>query len=314
MLNPQVRMLRLRAPDGSALPTYSPGAHVKVKVTLPDLRSDWRHYSLIDLAGDVASARAPREYAIAVRREDQGRGGSRYMHDSIRVGDTLTVEPPRNDFPLHEGLPGAVLVAGGIGITPLASMAARRRAEGLPVCMYYAGRSRPLMALLPELESLLDGDLIVHADDEHGGPLDVAAILDGCGADERVYVCGPTPMLDAVLAASAARGWPRERVSFELFTPASAAPGDQPFEVELAKSGKRFTVPMGRTILDCMIDHGCDPIYDCKRGECGVCTATVIEGVPDHRDHFLSDSEKTAGKSIQICISRSKSPRLVLDL
>lgn len=314
MLNPLIRLLRLRAPDDGVLPAYSPGAHVKVRVQLADGKSDWRHYSLIDLAGDPAGAAAPREYTIAVRREEPGRGGSRYMHEGVQAGDVLSVEPPRNDFPLHDGPAGAVLVAGGIGVTPLASMAARRRALGLPLRMVYAGRSRELMAFLPELESLLGGDLGVHADDERGGALDVGAILDACAADERVYVCGPKVMLDAVLAASEARGWPHERVHFELFSPPAAEAGDQPFEVELAQSGQRFTVPVGQTILDCMIEHGCDPLYDCKRGECGVCTAEVLEGVPDHRDYYLSDAEKAQGKVIQICISRAKSPRLVLDL
>lgn len=314
MLNPLIKMFRLSAPDGSVLPAFTPGAHVKVQVQLPAQAADWRHYSLIQLSSDLGAAEAPREYVIAVRKEEQGRGGSRFMHEGLQLGDMVAVEPPRNDFPMHAGPAGAVLVAGGIGVTPLASMAAHRRANGLPVRMVYAGRSREMMAFLPQLTSLLGEDLAVHADDERGRALDVAAILDACVSDESLYVCGPKVMLDAVLAASEARGWPHGRVHFELFTTPAAEAGDQPFEVELAQTGQHITVPVGQTILDCMIEHGCDPMYDCKRGECGVCTATVIEGVPDHRDYFLSDSEKAAGKLIQICISRAKSSRLVLDL
>lgn len=312
-LNPLIRLFRLRADDGGVLPAYSAGAHVRVRVTLPDGGSDWRHYSLVDLSGDPAAAQAPREYTIAVRREDEGRGGSRFMHERLQPGELIAVEPPKNDFPLHEGPQGAVLVAGGIGVTPLASMAACRRAAGRAVRMHYAGRSRALMAFLPELQALLGDDLAVHADDERGAPLDIAALLDGCAADDRLYVCGPKVMLDAVLAATQARGWPHERVHFELFTTPAVEEGDAPFEVELAQSGQCFTVPADQTILDCLIEHGCDPIYDCKRGECGVCATPVVSGEIDHRDYVLMQREKDAGNVIQICISRARG-RLVLDM
>lgn len=314
LLNPLIRLLRLRAAGGSVLPGYTPGAHVQVRVRLPDGSDDWRHYSLVDLAGEPGGAQAPREYTLAVRREETGRGGSRFMHEGLQPGDRVEVTPPRNDFPLHDGAPGAVLVAGGIGITPLASMAAWRRAQGQAVRMCYAGRSRSMMAFLPELQALLGEALTVHADDERGAPLDAGALLDGCTADERVYVCGPKVMLDAVLAAAQARGWPPERIHFELFAAAVAESGDQPFEVELIQSGQRFTVAADQTLLDCLIEHGCDPMFDCKRGECGVCAVPVVSGEIDHRDYVLSQREKDAGNVIQACISRAKGPRLVLDL
>jgi vanillate O-demethylase ferredoxin subunit len=310
-LNPLIRLLRLRAPDGAALPGYSAGAHVRVQVPLPEGRSDWRHYSLVSLAAGAELA-APREYVIAVRREDTGRGGSRFMH-GVQAGDTLTVEPPKNEFPLHPG-GCAVLVAGGIGITPLATMAAQCKASGQPVRLHYAGRSRALMAFLPELQALLGEDLRVHADVEAGGPLDVDALLAGCGEADQLHVCGPRPLLDAVLAKTQARGWTRERVHFELFTTPVAEAGDRPFEVVLSQSGQSFEVPADQTLLDCLIAHGCDPLFDCKRGECGVCTTAVLEGEVDHRDYFLSDAEKASGKVMQVCVSRARGPRLVLDL
>lgn len=311
-LNPLVRCITLRARDGSALPGFSAGAHVRVQVALADGASDWRHYSLIDLGGDTAGS-APAQYRIAVRREDEGRGGSRFMH-ALQVGDALTLEPPRNDFPLGEHTDCAVLVAGGIGVTPLISMAAQRRAQGRPVRMVYAGRSRELMAFLPELQALLGDDLRVHADTEAGAPLDVAALIDGCSASDRLYVCGPQIMLDAVLGEARARGWPSERVHFELFAAPQAQAGDQAFELVLAQSGRTCTVPADQTLLDCLIEQGCDPLFDCKRGECGVCAVPVLEGEVDHRDYVLSADEKSAGKVIQVCISRAKGPRLVLDL
>ncbi|WP_038202624.1 PDR/VanB family oxidoreductase [Xenophilus azovorans] len=313
-LNPLIRRFTLRAVDGAPLPGFTAGAHVRVQVELPDGASDWRHYSLVNTHAGADTGAPQPHYTIAVRREDEGRGGSRWMH-ALQAGQRIEIEPPKNDFPLGAHAGCAVLVAGGIGITPLASMAAARRAAGLPVRMLYAGRSRALMAFLPELQALLGESLAVHADEERqGAPLDVAALLDGCAAEDQLYVCGPRAMLDAVLAAADARAWPRERVHFELFTAPVAAAGDQPIELVLAQSGQQLTVPAGQSILDCLIEHGCDPLFDCKRGECGVCSAAVVEGEPEHRDYFLSDAEKAGGKVMQICVSRAKGRRLVLDL
>lgn len=313
-LNPLIRLIRLRADDGAVLPGFTAGAHLRVKVELPDASTDWRHYSLINLSTRADACSAPTEYAIAVRREDEGRGGSRYMHQRVQPGQLLTIEAPKNEFPLREHAGCAVLVAGGIGVTPLVSMAAQRIAQQAPVRLHYAGRSRELMAFLPELQQLLGETLRVHADAEAGAPLDVDALLDACGADDQLYVCGPKPMLDTLLAKTQARGWTRERVHFEVFTAPTVDAGDHAFEVVLAQSGRSLTIPADRSILDCLIDAGCDPMFDCKRGECGVCATPVIEGEIDHRDYVLSERERREGNVIQICISRCKGPRLVLDL
>jgi vanillate O-demethylase ferredoxin subunit len=283
---------------------------VRVQVTLPEGGSDWRHYSLVNLQPQ-ADLRAPREYVIAIRREDSGRGGSRFMH-TVQTGDVLTLEPPKNDFPLGTGR--TVLVAGGIGITPVASMAAQCRAAGQDVRLHYAGRSRALLAFLPELQQLLGDDLRVHADDEAGAPLDVGALLQACGSDDTLHVCGPQPLLDAVLAGAQARGWPRERVRFELFSAPPASDGEAGYEVVLSQSGRTLQVAPGQTLLDCLVAAGCDPMFDCQRGECGVCSVNVLAGEIEHRDYFLSDAEKAAGKVMQICVSRARGPRLVLDL
>ncbi|MEO6972118.1 MAG: PDR/VanB family oxidoreductase [Rhodoferax sp.] len=314
LLNPLIRLFRLRAQDGSALPGFSAGAHLRVQVQLPDGSQDWRHYSLVDLSTDADATVAPHDYVIAVRREDDGRGGSRFMHESVQAGDLLTVELPKNEFPLREHAGCSVLVAGGIGITPLATMAARRVGERALVRMHYAGRSRELMAFLPELQRLLGKALVVHVDVEAGAPLDVEALLDGCGTNDELYVCGPKVMLDAVLVATQARGWTHDRVHFELFTTPVVEAGDHPFEVELAQSGQRYIVPANQTVLDCLIEHGCDPLFDCKRGECGVCSVPVLEGDIEHRDYFLSGAEKASGNVMQICVSRVRGTRLVLDI
>lgn len=310
-LNPVVRELVLRAADGAALPAFTAGAHIRVQVQVAGA-PDWREYSLIDSANGENSA--PTHYRIAVRRDDVGRGGSRYMHEQVKEGDVLQVQTPKNDFPLHDHAGVAVLIAGGIGVTPLVSMATRLRAQGRPVRMHYAVRDTDLLAYQDELTALLGGDLQVHSDQQAGAPLDVAAILSRCAADEQVYVCGPKPMLDAVLARAAELGWPPERVHFELFAPPVVAAGDQAFELELAQSGQCFEVPANRSILDVLIDAGCDPMFDCKRGECGVCAVPVIDGEIDHRDYVLTAGERAAGNVIQVCVSRAKGRRLVLDL
>lgn len=312
LLNPLIRELELVRPEGGTLPGFEAGAHVRVQVRLPDGGTDWRPYSLVAL--DAAAAAAPQRYVIAVRREAEGRGGSRFMHEGLREGELIAVEPPKHDFALQPGTGRVVLLAGGIGVTPVASMAAQALASGREVVMTYAGRSRDLMAYLAPLQALLGERLSVHADDEQGGaPLDVDAVLAGCGAADVVHVCGPQALLDQVLARAEARGWARERVRFELFAAPAAEAGDAPFEVELAQSGKTFTVGARQTLLEALTAHGCDPLFDCQRGECGVCAVPVMSGDIEHRDHVLTAREKAEGRVIQVCVSRARG-RLVLDL
>ncbi len=312
-LNPLIRRLVLRAPDGGPLPGFTAGSHIRVRVHLPSGANDWRHYSLVNFDTAPGATRAPLDYTIAVRREDDGRGGSRFMHQ-LKAGEVLTVESPKNDFPLGSLNGAAVLIAGGIGVTPLISMAAERKREGQEVRMTYAGRTLELMAFVPELKTLLGSGLLLHSDQSAGTPLNVHGLLDSCAVDDVLYVCGPQLMLDTILTAAQARGWSPGRVRFELFTAPSAQEGDHAFELVLKQSGKTLQVPADQTILDCMVEHGCDALFDCKRGECGICVANVLEGGVDHRDHVLTETEKASGKVIQVCVSRAKGGRLVLDL
>ena len=204
MLTPRIRSFRLEPTDGKPLPAFEAGAHIRVRVDLPDGSHAWREYSLIDASDLAAGDALPAAYRIAVQVETNGRGGSRWMHERVREGDTLDVEPPRNAFPLQT-TPGTThLLAGGIGVTPLFTMAAQCLAAKWPVQMHYAGRSRAQMALLPELQGLLGDRLAIHADDEAGRAFDVAGLMDRCDAQDLLYVCGPRPLLDAVLAQAQA--------------------------------------------------------------------------------------------------------------
>jgi vanillate O-demethylase ferredoxin subunit len=312
-LNPLVRMLHLGRPDGGVLPGYTAGSHIQVQVALPDGTSAWRAYSLINFATSANATAAPMQYCIAVRREDAGRGGSHWMHEQPQVGTMLTVQRPRNDFPLEDIAGSTVLLAGGIGVTPLASMAAQCRAQDRPVRLHYAGRSRSLMAFLPELQTMLGGDLELHIDDEAAG-LNIAALLGVCAPQVKLYVCGPQAMLDAVLDQAQKLGWPPERVHFELFAAPAANDGDHAFQIVLEQTGRTLIVPADKSILDALIDAGCDPLFDCKRGECGVCAVSVLDGEIEHRDYVLSAREKSLGNVMHTCVSRAKGPRLVLDL
>jgi ferredoxin-NADP reductase len=309
-LNPMIRRLALSPCDSHALHHFTAGAHIRVQVSLPTGEADWRHYSLINLSTEANNRLAPKQYDIAVLREDGGKGGSRFMH-SLK----LTIQIPENNFPMVQSAGKKILIAGGIGVTPLISMAAESKAKNdSSVSMVYAGRTRELMAFLPELQKLLGNSLTIHADAEVGSRLNMASLLDNYAAIDHFYICGPQAMLDSFLAAYDARNLSRENIHFELFSAPQASQGDHAFEVVLAQSGKTYQVSSQQTILDCLIDKGCDPLFDCKRGECGVCAVPVIEGEIDHRDYVLSKDERLQGNVIQICISRAKNGRLILDI
>lgn len=307
-VTPSVRAIRLVDRHGAALPGWQAGAHVKV--ALPE--GGERCYSLVNPVPDRGATAAPQAYLFGVRLEQPSQGGSRYMH-SLRPGDTVRVSRPFNNFPLEPSERPVVLVAGGIGVTPILSMAAALQAERRPYRLFYAGRARVELAFLPEIEALAGPALIVHGDDV-AGIFDIAGLMASLTAGEQLYLCGPVAMIEAARAAAAAQGWASGRLRFEVFTVAVPDEGNRPCEILLKRSGRRFTIPADRSILDVLIEAGEDPLHDCKRGECGVCQVGVVDGVPEHRDFILSDAEKAAGKVMQICVSRAKTPTLVLDL
>lgn len=310
---PDVRSLVLGSGTNEPLPPFTAGAHLKVLI--PG-QSGSRCYSLVCIDDDPASFSAPNHYRLGIRLEDPGTGGSRFMH-ALRPGDSFEAEGPRNDFPLQgvqAGGPSVLLIAGGIGITPLTSMAARLKRAGVAFDLHYYGRSRRQMGFLSRLAEQHGKALHIHASDETNSRLSLSELLDRTRPEQHIYVCGPKSLIDEVIQQSRDRGWPPSNVHFELFNNAALQAGERGFEVELKKSGKVFFVPPDKTILEVLEAGGCEPMFDCRRGECGACQAAVLEGLPDHRDYYLSQAERDAGKLIQICVSRSRSDRLVLDL
>jgi ferredoxin-NADP reductase len=306
---PLVRAVVLARPQGEPLPSWQPGAHIRVRLPGGDDRS----YSLMNFSTDPGATTRPAAYRLGVRLEDPSQGGSRFMH-ALKAGDQVSVLAPSNNFPLEPCPQPVVLLAGGIGITPVVSMAAALAAEGRSYRLHYAGRARGDLAFINEIEQLCGESLALHMDDVAGRVFDVDGLFAALTSGEPVYCCGPRAMIDTAIEAAKARGWAEGRLRFELFTAAAPQAGDRFFEVVLKSSGESFLIPPGKTILDVLIGAGKDPLHDCKRGDCGICQVQVLEGVPDHRDYILTDLEKAEGTKMQICVSRSKTPRLVIDL
>ena len=291
-----------RRPDRAPMPGAMPGAHISLM--LPN--GIERQYSLINYGASL------NEYVVGVKLDPNSRGGSVFMHNHLRVGQVITIEPPRNNFPLIETAPHVVLFAGGIGVTPIYCMARRLIELGRSWELYYSARSRTDAAFLAELEPHSQAKF--HFDQEKGGALPIAAIIASLPKNAHLYCCGPTPMLAAFEAAAAANGFAAEQVHVEYFTPKFAAAAEGGYMVQLERSKKELKVPEGKTILQVVREAGVDVPFSCEEGICGACETRVISGMPDHRDSILTESERKANATMMICCSGSKSPRLVLDL
>ena len=294
-------LYEFQRPDGAPLPPYEPGAHVDLH--LPN--GLVRNYSMI------VARPPPDTYTFGIKRDPASRGGSRYIHDELHVGKTVKISPPRNDFGLKEDAAHTVLLAGGIGITPIWCMVQRLAELGRAWQLHYACRSRADMAFLDALEKMMGAQF--HFDDEAAGKfLDVAGIVGAAPQDAHLYCCGPTPMLKAFEAATA--NCPREQVHVEYFTAKVEPARKGGFTVELARSGQEFFIPEGRSILEVLLDEGVDLYYSCELGICGACEQRVISGIPEHRDSILSEEEQAENRRVMICCAGCKSERLVLDL
>jgi vanillate O-demethylase ferredoxin subunit len=299
--------LELVDTERRALPSYAAGAHILVEVDAGLSRS----YSLYTLPG------TPCTYRIAVLRDPASRGGSTAVHDLLQQGQRIRVSPPRNSFPLDERAPYSVLLAGGIGVTPILSMVEQLASTNRPFEMHYCARSRSNAAFVDRLDgSAYRSRVRLHFDD--GPPsqrLDIASTLAGCPPGTHLYVCGPRGFIDAVLAAAAIAGWPDDRLHTERFSADVAAHADDgSFDVELARSGRVVRIEKDKTVVQALADAGLALDTSCEQGICGVCVTRVLAGVPDHRDMFLTDDEKARNDQFTPCCSRALGPRLVLDL
>jgi phthalate 4,5-dioxygenase reductase subunit len=298
-----IRSFELVQPDGSALPAFTPGSHVKVQAPNGALRK----YSLCN---DPAQRH---RYVITVKRDAQGQGGSVSMHDETRVGDTLPTSLPDNAFPLVDKAKAYVFIAGGIGITPILSMI--RSFGELPPApwkLYYLTRSPGSTAFLDELSAVeLKQRVRIHHDGgDPANGFDLWPVLEKPNT-AHVYCCGPRPLMESVRDMTG--HWSPANIHFESFAEGGTPRADdQPFTVRLAKSGTRFEVPVGKTILATLREHGGNCPSSCESGTCGTCRTGLLEGEADHRDMVLLPDEMH--HQIMVCVSRAKSAELVLDL
>lgn len=296
----RVRVFEMVSVEGSPLPAWEAGAHLDFETGDPGQRS----YSLI--AWDAPGA-APERYSVAVQREPDGTGGSAAMH-ALAEGDRIAAEGPKNDFAPAGDEGPVLLLAGGIGITPLISHAARLDAGGADFRLHYCARTRSAMAFADRLIERFGERVTLWLDDDN--PVDLASLLGDLDPATHLYLCGPTPMMEAARAAASI---PSDQIHTENFNAPLAQEDDAPFEVEI-NDGRVFTIPPGRSIIDVLEAEGVDLVYDCQRGDCGICQTDVIEGEPDHRDVVLSEAERASGDVMQICVSRAKSERLKLNI
>ncbi len=301
-VTPTIRQFDI-APD-SGVPVWAPGSHIDIGVVI-DGRADLRSYSLV---GEPDGA----VYRIAVKRDDQGRGGSRAMH-ALREGARVSVSSAKNHFELEFSRPDYLLVAGGIGITPMLGMAATLLRRGMSFRFLYAARSREELAFLPELSAQLGDKLAVFVSSE-GRRLDFASEIARLDPEGQLYLCGPMRLLDAARSAWAESGRKTSGLRYETFG-SSGRFAPQAFRVRTSPQGIEVLVPENKTMLDALVEAGVDVMWDCRRGECGLCVLNVLESSSeiDHRDVFFSEHEREENKRICACVSRAVGGVIVVD-
>jgi vanillate O-demethylase ferredoxin subunit len=296
----------LVAADGSALPAFDAGAHIDVHLGDGLVRQ----YSLCNNPSER------HRYRLAVLLERASRGGSVAMH-ALTEGQPLTISTPRNHFRLASGARRHLLLAGGIGITPILSMAEHLAAQGAEFDLHYCTRSTDRTAFAQHLQdSPFAGKVrFHHSEASTARKLDPAAVVAAPGPQDHLYVCGPGGFIEAVLAAARAAGWAGDHLHREFFaaSPADAAQ-DGAFEIVVASTGAAIRVAPRQTAIEALATAGIQVPMSCEQGVCGTCLTRVLEGTPDHRDVYLTDQEHARGDCFTPCCSRAKSPRLVLDL
>jgi ferredoxin-NADP reductase len=301
-----INLLEFGAADGTTLEPFSPGAHIDLHLGNGLVRS----YSLVN------SPRERDRYVIAVKKEAAGRGGSRFIHEQLRAGDLIDISTPRNNFKLREDVPHSILIAGGIGVTPLACMSIRLEQLGRPWELYYAARDRHSAGLVSQLAAF--GPKVKFYFSGESNPrrraarIDIDQIVRTAPPGAHIYCCGPSSMLTAFETATAT--YPADQAHKEFFSNPDSVNTSGSFEVILVKSGATIEIPSGKSILDVLLARGFDAPYSCLEGICSSCQTRVISGIPDHRDLILTAEERAAGDRMMICCSRSKSRTLVLDL
>jgi vanillate O-demethylase ferredoxin subunit len=292
--------------DGKPLPPFSAGSHIDVHIRDGLVRQ----YSLCN------DPTEQHRYLIGVLRDPSSRGGSVAIHDTVKEGDVLEISEPKNHFALTRAK-RSLLFAGGIGVTPILCMAERLAQTDADFAMHYCTRSIERTAFHGRITASSFADKVSFHFDA-GAPeqkLDLAALIAKPEPDTHIYVCGPTGFIEHVVNTAKANGWPSEQIHLEYFGAAAQdTSGDGAFEVKLASSGKTYTIPADKTVIEVLVEDGVDIPYSCEQGVCGTCITRVLEGTPDHRDMYFTDDERAKNDQFTPCCSRAKSATLLLDL
>lgn len=304
-LTSQILGFELVQKDGSDLPPFSAGSHIDVFLENGVIRQ----YSLANCSSET------HRYLIGVLNDANSRGGSRYIHESLNVGDTLKISEPRNLFPIQASTQKAKLFAGGIGITPIYAMAHELSAQNIPFELHYFARSKSALAFATQLQEQFYGQIFFHVDDEPESKVDIQNILGEPQNSHHLYVCGPNGFMDFIIQSAENNAWNAEQIHKEYFVAvAQDTSNNGEFSLEIKSTGQRITVVQDQTVVQALQENGyCIPV-SCEQGICGTCLIHVIEGEPDHRDMFLTEEEQAMNNQFTPCCSRSKSKILVLDL
>ena len=299
--------IELKHATGGELPAFEPGAHVDVELPVGLVRQ----YSL------CGSPAERQHYILGILREEKSRGGSQAMHDCVAEGDVIRISAPRNHFPLAESAPYSLLLGGGIGVTPILAMAEQLSLAGAAFEMHYCTRSAARTAFAPRLlDSAFANKVHFHHDE---GPeeqkLALPALIHQLPPRSHLYVCGPSGFMDWVISTAREQGWPEERIHREYFSnDVTTRTDDGGFDVVLAQSNRKIRVAADQSVVAALAAAGVLVPMSCEQGVCGTCLTRVIEGIPDHRDMFLTADEQSKGDQFTPCCSRAKSDVLVLDL
>ncbi|PCI75419.1 MAG: pyridoxamine 5'-phosphate oxidase [SAR86 cluster bacterium] len=305
-LTPQVRSYELTSAQGNKLPEFGAGSHIQIPIRLDSGKVVYRHYSISSDPSNLAT------YEIAVRRDDKGTGGSMAVHQNMQLGLHLNCTLPENNFALHEDSRPAVLIAGGIGVTPIKAMASELGARGVDFEIHFAGRNVEEMPFHNVLQESYGDKYLIYSGAEENR-LDINRLLSTVPPDSVIYTCGPIGLLDDVFSQAKIVGMDIERLRFERFV-AAVGENAKAVVVNLKKSGTTVSVAKDQTILDAILDAGVDIPYSCKAGVCGSCATEVLGGKVDHFDGVLSEGDKTERKLMCPCVSRAKTESLDLML
>jgi len=305
-LTDKIKLFRLTSKDGEILPAFEAGAHLPLEVLLPENNKALRHYSL------TSSSHDNRYYEIAVQQEKHGGGGSNYLHEQLSLGQVITAKYPVNEFALKSAGKHYILIAGGIGITPILAMLRQLSENNESFELHYSVKNHSELAFKAEIERLAGKRAHFYiSQGTNGKRLNLSSLLHSNHSASHVYMCGPIRMIGAVKDIAQENDWQESHIHYESFGNTSLET-DKAVEVKLQKSGKVIVVDPKESLLDGLLAAKVDIPFECKRGECGMCVTEYVEGIPDHRDVYLTKEEKT--HSLCLCVSRSKSKAITLNL